>query len=318
MGKKKKAKKQAPAPNFEKIRRGLGNLQAQLAKSNNQENLEKIKFTLIKLYDQLKTNPNTDDLNEKRIELLKECNLNLQILDRDENVWTLIKQHHVQQAYDQSIFTLKMMNEHPQRYWIKSWVGNIAIQTMQKIAELATSLPINQKNHMQQKEVGHTFINPGEGSAISLPKTAFSTPARTSQDTLRPKDLQQQFDKKSTPFSPMNANLLEQTSSQGDTFKPFPSTIDKSVPFPTQLGSDPPWDQESSQDSNDTMRPPSQNVSVNSIQTFWDKDAEKTQKVKPNGDSDLNSPENMTDSKKIGVNNPTGSKTKKIDSKEPI
>lgn len=307
MGKKKKVKDQAPTPNFEKITKGLENLQAQLAKARNLENLEKIKFTLIKLFDQLKTNPNTDDLNEKRIEMLKECNLNLQFLDRDENIWVLFKQHQVQQAYDQSIFTLKTMNEHPQRYWIKPWVRNIVTQTMQKIADLVTSLPTGQHQHIQKTEKGQTFVNPWEGTVAPLPEKSSSISALTppTQETFRPKDSQQPFEDHTSPFSPLEASLLDPSTSRGDTFKPFPSSSVQSNPFPTLSESDLPWEQESSQEPIDTVMPSTQNESTNSIQTFWSKDAEKTQKIKPKEEDDSNS------------NDPKHSKTKKIDPKEP-
>ncbi|MHA1744888.1 MAG: hypothetical protein ACTSWW_02745 [Promethearchaeota archaeon] len=307
MGKKKKVKDQAPSPNFEKIIKGLENLQAQLAKARNLENLERIKFTLIKLFDQLKTNPNTDELNEKRVELLKECNLNLQFLDRDENIWVLFKQHQVHQAYDQSILMLKTMNDHPQRYWIKPWVRNIATQTMQKIADLVTSLPAGEHQHIQKPEQGQTFVNPREGTVAPFPHKSSSISALPSptQETFRPKDSQQPFEDRISPFPPIEATLLDSPTSRGDTFKPFPSSSVQSRPFPTQSESDLPWKQESSQEPIDTVIPPNQNESTNSIQTFWSKDGEKTQKIKPKEDDDSNS------------NDPTHSKTKKIAQKEP-
>ena len=219
MGKSKKGKEEKFIP-VEKIVQGLNNIESQLASASSVENLEKIKLALIKLFNHMKNKSNVENLNEKRIELLKECNLNIQFLNRDDDIWTLFKQHHVQQAYDNSILTLKVMNEHPQRYLIKTWVRNISVQTMTKIADLATSHPAEQDRRKRLKmkvqraqqpqleENQNTILNPEESTgntSKAFPSPSFQVAPSPTQNTFRPQNSENSlnpFGDHERPFPP--------------------------------------------------------------------------------------------------------------------
>ncbi len=108
-----------------------------LKAANNKETLEKIKIGLITLFQQVKKNPALQITEPRRIQILKECNLNLQFINYNEDVWDLIHRGFIQQGYEEIIKVMRMVNEHIDRGLLKPWIINKISTSLREIAELA-------------------------------------------------------------------------------------------------------------------------------------------------------------------------------------
>ncbi|MHA1674908.1 MAG: hypothetical protein ACTSYI_14930 [Promethearchaeota archaeon] len=117
---------------LEKFRKGLNNI-------TTYEEFEKLKKGLIKLYEKTKKTPALLELDQNRIEILKICNLNLQFLNLDEDVWQLFSQGKIEEAYELVINGYATMNSHPDRNLIHDWVRGTLHTSLEKIADIESS-----------------------------------------------------------------------------------------------------------------------------------------------------------------------------------
>ncbi len=157
MGKAKKKKKAFAKAEYRsllmKFRKGLNLI-------TTYEEFEKMKKGLIKLYEATKKTPALLELDPIRIEILKICNLNLQFLNLDEDVWQFFSQGKIEEAYELVINGYATMNSHPDRNLIQDWVRNTLHTSLEKIANIESSKkkPVNDKQQLSESESVNTMM----------------------------------------------------------------------------------------------------------------------------------------------------------------
>ncbi len=178
------------------------------------EDFEYIKVKLIKLYEKIRQSILFLDFDEKRIQLLKECNINLQFLHRDIDAWNYFTQNKVTEAYDEIIATMKSISQHPDRHLIKPWIFTTIQESLQKIANLVANIPKQSKSQEKiQNITDHTFIHP-VGVDIELRKTTIQN--IDDQQTSLPNSI----DPLDHPF-PETIGLSNQKEIKADNINPF-------------------------------------------------------------------------------------------------
>ena len=123
------------------------------------EEFEKLKTGLIKLYEPVKNNPALREYDPIRIEILKICNLNLQFLNLDEDVWQFFSQGKIEEAFELVINGYATMNSHPDRDLIHDWVRNTLHISLEKIANIENAKKDLAKNQPSSKESESANIN---------------------------------------------------------------------------------------------------------------------------------------------------------------
>lgn len=74
------------------------------------------------MFEASKNNPALHNLEPFRITLFKTCNLNLQFLNLNEDVWDLFSQGKIEDAYNLILKGVGSMNNHPDREYLHGWV----------------------------------------------------------------------------------------------------------------------------------------------------------------------------------------------------
>lgn len=136
MGRSSKKKKGFSRAEY---RHTLEKFQKILEDVTSQEEFEKIKQGLIKLYEKVKNYPELLDLEEERIEIFKACNLNLQFLNMDEDVWQFFSRGKIEDAYNLVINGVGTMNALPDRHLLQDWVRDRLQHSLGKIAEIVNT-----------------------------------------------------------------------------------------------------------------------------------------------------------------------------------
>ncbi|UYP47022.1 hypothetical protein NEF87_003307 [Candidatus Lokiarchaeum ossiferum] len=280
----KKRKEKAIVSGHE-MHSALNRLASRISYINTKSEFDKTKVELIKLYTKIKQHPVLMEFDNQRVELLRECNINIQFLNRDEDVWNLISRGKIEDAYEEIIATTKAISDHPDRHYIKSWVSSQIRESLKKIADLAAALP-------KKKEDTSQTIMPKEFSSTDTP---FSPLA--SNKTIKP-----QFDVPINPFAKSEFTSLSSEENPFDQAKPrttatiHPSPDSATLFKPNDIAS--PFEKTfrpknltpASSESKTIMPSNPQAVQYpddNSIKTFWIRD-EKT-KIQPSSSQE---PEN--------------------------
>ncbi|MHA1794521.1 MAG: hypothetical protein ACTSUK_00285 [Promethearchaeota archaeon] len=219
MGRDNLKKKVKKGISLQDYRSNLQKIKKLIDSAQNLEELEVLKLSLIKLYEKGKSYPKIQELEPFRITLFKTCNLNIQFLNLENDVWYMFSQGKISEAYELILKGVGTMNTHPDREYIHDWVKNKIIKTLEKIAEIATeqkktpSIPPSS----QPLEENPTILNPlarqGEKGMIKE-ETDFNT--SVNKDVFAP-----------TSFSPSTTNsptILPKSRSANATILPHNDT----------------------------------------------------------------------------------------------
>ncbi len=103
------------------------------------KDFESLKVVIIKLLSKIKKEPNLIEFEPRLVLLLKECNLNIQFIRRNEDCWNLLRSGHPNEALEEIIHVLKDINTHPDKYLIKPDIRGLIVDSIKKISEKAES-----------------------------------------------------------------------------------------------------------------------------------------------------------------------------------
>lgn len=287
----------------------LNRLASRISNINTKSEFDKTKLDLIKLYTKIKQNPKLIEFDNQRVELLRECNINIQFLNRDEDVWNLFSRGKIEDAYEEIIATTKAISDHPDRYYIKSWVSSQIRESLRKIADLASVRPEKKVNASQT-------IMPKQFSSTDSP---FSP--QSADKTIKP-----QLEAPINPFAKSDFTPLASEQNPFDQTKPRttatirPSPDSATLFKPSDLTS--PFEKTfrpknltpASSDSKTLMPSTKQAVQYpddNSIKTFWVR--EETPESSP---KELQEPDNTPFNSEVQDNesDPFKDTTKKLTS----
>lgn len=242
----------------------LSRLTSRISSIGTKSEFDKTKVELIKLFSKIKQNPFLQEFDAQRIELLKECNINIQFLNRDEDVWNLISRGNLEDAYEEIIATTKAISDHPDRHHIKSWVSSQIRDSLRKIADLATSIPKKKESNdhtimPQQFSDDTTPISPSTAEKTLMPKAGeplnpFAQSDFTSSHA-QPNPFDQNIPRTAATIKP--SHDFETIFQKADVVSPFEETFRPNNLTPTNSNSK-------------TFIPKAtKKADDNSIKTFW-------------------------------------------------
>ena len=266
------------------------------------KDFEDLKPVIIKLLSKIKKEPNLAGFEPRLVLLLKDCNLNLQFIRRDEDCWILLKSGHLKEALEEMIQILKDINAHPDKHLIRPDIKGKILESIKNISEDIES-EVKILPHLNLPKSNIKTIKPSTSEQIypHSPKTTGNTFTPKLED-INPFDIVSPIenpfkliedekivhkDKSSnikTYFHPKNPNPDE--SEFGSNFAPF-------------LGQD-----DGQKLSEDQM---------NSINVYWSKEGNKEEKVQNNNFAD-NKTQKITESNQEEI---TIDKKKKTDNPWP-
>ncbi len=237
------------------------------------KDFENLKPIIIKMLSKIKKEPKLVKYEPRLVLLLKDCNLNMQFIRRNEDCWALLRSGNPDYALEEIIHALKDLNTHPDKYLIRPDIKGIIIESVKKISEKVESgvkiLPSKDLSKSSFQTINPTNSSQSVGNTFK-PKLENLSPFDISAPNVNPfeyiedekmiqKDKSENFD---TYFHPKNLNPNE--SEFESSFTPFPG-------------------QDAAQKlSNDQM---------NSINTYWSKEGVKEgvkeEKVQNNNSPDI-------------------------------
>ena len=249
------------------------------------KDFENLKIILIKLLSRIKKEPFLMKFEPRLVLLLKDCNLNLQFIRRNEDCWILLKSGHSKEALEEIIHILKDLNAHPDKYLVRPDIKGLIVDSVKKISEksesevkilpklnLPKSIIKTIKPSISKQTTGNTFkpkiedLNPFDISApIRNPFEYMEDEKMVEEDKQDKQDKQDNQEKFETYFRPKNLKLNENEFDLN--FAPFPK-LDKA--------------QKLSEDQ------------VNSINTYWSKEGEEGEEDKEEKIQRNNSPDAKT------------------------
>ncbi len=256
---------------------------------------ENLKPIIIKMLSKIKKEPKLSGFEPRLVLLLKECNLNLQFMRRNEDCWSLFRSGHPNDALEEIIHALKDINNHPDKHLIKPDIKGLIIDSIKKISEKVESgikiLPRKDLSKSRFQTIKPTNSSQSAGNTFK-PKldnfSPFDIPAPIvnpfdyiEDDKMIQKDKSENFE---TYFHPKNLNPNESE---------FESNF---IPFPGQVTA-----QKLSKDQ------------INSINTYWSKEGIKEEKVQNNNSLDIKT-QKITKSNQEEI---TADKKKKTDNLWP-
>jgi len=264
------------------------------------KDFEDLKPVLIKLLSKIKKEPNLSGFEPRLVLLLKDCNLNLQFIRRDEDCWILLKSGHSKEALEEMIQILKDINSHPDKHLIRSDIKGKIVESIKKISEDVES-EVKILPHLNLPKSNIKTIKPSTSEQI------YHHPTQTTGNTFTPKlEDFNPFDIVSpieNPFKFIDDDKIvrkDKSSNIKTYFHPKNPTPDESefgsnfAPF---LGQD-----DSQKLSEDQM---------NSINAYWSKEDNKEEKVQNNNSVDIktqkitkSNQEEITINKKKKTDNP--------------
>lgn len=167
-----------------------------LGKARHQKDIEQVKVNLIKSYNAIKQDKSLADLNEPRINLLKNCNINLQFLHRVQDARRKLALLDIQGAYEDTLNASRAMYSHPDRALLHDWIREEIRQSLEFVAKKAADEEKRQKAKDVKKTVSpdQTFI---PGSGVQPVKSEEST-SKDPLQTLKPEPSSDPF---ISPFS---------------------------------------------------------------------------------------------------------------------
>jgi len=265
----RKKKKETEKISSEKMDAWLVKTENRISNVQYGKDFENLKQVLIKLLSKIKKEPNLLIFEPRLVLLLKDCNLNLQFIRRNEDCWILLKSGHSKEALEEIIHTLKDLNAHPDKYLIRPDIKGKIIESIKKISENVES-EVKILPHLNLPDSNIKTLNPSTSEQI------LSHSTRTTGNTFKPKlENFNPFDisgPRENPFKFIDDEKLiqkEEGANSKTYFQPKEQNLEKNE-LETDLG---PF---SNQDN-------VQNLSedqMNSIDAYWSKEEIRIKKKK--------------------------------------
>ena len=176
----RKKKKENEKISSEKLEAWLVKTENRISNIQYGKDFENIKQVLIELLSKIKKEPNLLTFEPRLVSLLKDCNLNLQFIRRNEDCWILLKSGHSKEALEEIIHALKDLNAHPDKYLVRPDIKGKIIESIKKISEnVETEVKI--LPHLNLPDSNIKTLNPSTSEQI-LPHSI-----QTTGNTFKPK-----------------------------------------------------------------------------------------------------------------------------------
>ncbi|WP_457558644.1 hypothetical protein [Candidatus Harpocratesius sp.] len=269
MGKENKKKKKSLSQ--QDYRNKLIKIKKLLAIVKNQKEIETLKLALLKLFEASKNNPALQDFEPFRITLFKSCNLNLQFLNLNEDVWELFSQGKIEDSYNLILKGVRTMNNHPDREYLYDWVREKIQNTLERIADIATSnkkqqSPLITSQISQKQDLNSdTIMNPLD-EKIDL--------SQNSNQTIQPNSVNMD------PIAPLSSTqmptIFPNRRKQNATIKPLKSSqneitmkLTSNQEFETLFKPQNFSEQQVLRTPENPFKKKGENEEVNPIHTYW-------------------------------------------------
>ena len=135
----RKIKKETGTFSSEKLDDWLVKTEKRISKVQYGKDFETLKLTIIKLLSKIKKEPHLSGFEPRLVLLLKDCNLNIQFIRRNDDCWDLVKVGRFNEALEEIIHTLKDINTHPDKHFIRPDIKGIIVDSVKKISEKVES-----------------------------------------------------------------------------------------------------------------------------------------------------------------------------------
>lgn len=232
---KKKSKKGLSLQDYQK---NLQKIKKLLESAQTLEEFEALKISLIKLFEAAKSNPKLREMEPFRITLFKTCNLNIQFLNIENDVWQMFSNGNADGAYELILKAVGTMNTHPDREFLHDWVKNKIQNSLEKIADIVS----NQKKSPESPASAPVNTGPSSNSINPLAKIGEKNqpPANSdlntvvNQDALAPTSFSSSDSSSATVFPGVtgpNAVKLSRTGSASERTRRLRSDDDFETMF---------------------------------------------------------------------------------------
>ena len=135
----RKIKKETGTFSSEKLDDWLVKTEKRISKVQYGKDFETLKLTIIKLLSKIKKEPHLSGFEPRLVLLLKDCNLNIQFIRRNDDCWDLVKVGRFNEALEEIIHTLKDINTHPDKHFIRPDIKGIIVDSVKEISEKVES-----------------------------------------------------------------------------------------------------------------------------------------------------------------------------------
>ncbi|QEE16250.1 hypothetical protein DSAG12_02080 [Promethearchaeum syntrophicum] len=132
-------KKETGTFSSEKLVSWLAKTEKRISNVQYGKDFENLKLVIIKLLSKIKKEPHLAGFEPRLVLLLKDCNLNIQFIRRNDDCWSLVKEGRFNEALEEIIQTLKDINSHPDKDLIRPDIKGIIVDSVKKISEQVDS-----------------------------------------------------------------------------------------------------------------------------------------------------------------------------------
>ncbi|MHA1720228.1 MAG: hypothetical protein ACTSWX_02355, partial [Promethearchaeota archaeon] len=239
----------------------LEKTEKRISMAQNGKDFDVLKPIIIRMLVKIKKNPHLSEFEPAIVLMLKEVNLNLQFIRRNDDCWALVNNGHSKEALDEIIHALKDLNNHLDKHMIRPEIKGNIIDSIKKISELVESeVKILDKN--QFSNLKNQTIKP----SISISNQKTVNTFKPKIETLDPFDINAP---KINPFNDFGEDSSEKKdhSNRSETY--FQPNLNKSIEDNFKLKFDPfPKNNNAEKLFGDNL---------NSINTYWEKDEKEGQ-----------------------------------------
>jgi len=128
-------KKETETFSSEKVANWLAKTEKRISNVQYGKDFQNLKLIIIKLLSKIKKEPHLAGFEPRLVLLLKECNLNLQFLRRNDDCWNMFKASRINEAHEEIIHTLKEINGHPDKHLIRPDIKGIIVDSVKTISD---------------------------------------------------------------------------------------------------------------------------------------------------------------------------------------
>ena len=272
----RKKKKENGDFSGEKLEVWLSKTEKRISNVQYGKDFENLKPIIIKLMSKIKKEPRLSEFEPRLVLLLKDCNLNLQFLRRNEDCWNLVRLGHTNEALEEIIHTLKDINVHPDKHLIRPDIKGIIVESVKKISEKVESdVKILPKLNLPNSNI--KTLNPSI-SEQTLPRSMQTTDTvfKPNLENFNPFDISAPIE---NPFKIIEDEQMIQKAKDvnSETYFQSKDLNLKESEFESTL------DPFSKQNQEHKLS----GVQMNSINEYWAKEEKKEEEIQDNNSDDI-------------------------------